>query len=130
MNSSSTTARRGLKSLLTVIARCTLAACGGGSSDDGDAGVSDSRLMLAAAPALPSGAAPVPALTYSCGNVTLGSARSGEIEVPAGQVCVLQGTYVDGNIKLNRGSVLDARDVTRIGRAAARELVRRCDRLL
>ena len=96
-----------------------LAACGGGSSDDGDAGVSDSRLMLAAAPALPSGAAPVPALTYSCGNVTLGSARSGEIEVPAGQVCVLQGTYVDGNIKLNRGSVLDARDVTVIGNVQA-----------
>jgi hypothetical protein len=108
-----------LTSAALLCATLALAACGGGGGDDGDAGVDESRLTLAAAPALPAGAEPVPALTYSCGNVTLGSARSGEIEVPAGQVCVLQGTYVDGNIKLNRGSVLDARDVTVIGNVQA-----------
>jgi DUF4097 and DUF4098 domain-containing protein YvlB len=65
------------------------------------------------------GAAPVPALTYRCGNVNLGALSSGEIEVPAGQVCVLQGTRVNGNIKLNAGSVLDARDVTVSGNVQA-----------
>ena len=109
-----------LTPLALLCATLALAGCGGGSSDDDDgASLSASRLMLAAAPALPAGAEPVPALPYSCGNVALGSASSGEIEVPAGQVCVLQGTYVDGNIKLNRGSVLDARDVTVIGNVQA-----------
>jgi hypothetical protein len=102
-----------------LCAAMALSACGGGGGDDGDALAGESRLTLAAAPALPAGAAPGPTLPYACGNVALGSARSGEIEVPAGQVCVLQGSVVDGNIKLNRGSVLDARDVTVIGNLQA-----------
>lgn len=104
-----------------LCAAMALSACGGGGGggDDGDALAGESRLTLAAAPVLPAGAAPAPTLPYACGNVALGSARSGEIEVPAGQVCVLQGSYVDGNIKLNHGSVLDARDVTVIGNLQA-----------
>ena len=109
-----------------LCAALALAACGGGGgggstadTGGGDAGVNGLRLTLAAAPSLPAGALPVVSRPYSCGNVALGSARSGEIEVPAGHVCVLQGTYVDGNIKLNRGSVLDARDVTVIGNVQA-----------
>ncbi len=71
------------------------------------------------APQLPAGSAPVVAVVYRCGNVALGALRSGNIEVPAGQVCVLQGTRVDGNIQLGAGSVLDARDVTVIGNVQA-----------
>jgi len=107
--------RRGIARLWPVgLLSVLLTACGGGGGGDGDGGgqASPASVTLAAAPVLPAGAAPVPNLLYACGNVSLGALRSGEIEVPAGQVCVLQGTSVDGNIKLNGGSVLDARDVT------------------
>lgn len=113
---------------LAVLPALLLAACGGGGADSGAAGAtnpgaaaapSTRATALSAAPVLPAGTAPVPALTYRCGNVALGALRSGEIEVPAGQVCVLQGTRVEGNVKLNAGSVLDARDVTVIGNLQA-----------
>jgi hypothetical protein len=107
-----------------------LAACGGGGGavqttatpqtvDNGPAAGGTRATILAAAPSLPAGSPPVPSLPYRCGNVAIGAASSGEIEVPAGEVCVLQRTYVDGNIKLGRGSVLDARDVTVIGNLQA-----------
>lgn len=96
--------------LLTAL----LTACGGGGEAPAT-GADTPRQALAAAPVLPRGAEPAPPLAYRCGNVALGALRSGEIEVPAGQVCVLQGTRVEGNIKLNAGSVLDARDVTVVG---------------
>ena len=103
-------------SLLSIgLLPALLAACGGGGSDAAATGTDTQRQALAAAPLLPRGAEPVPPLGYRCGNVALGASRSGEIEVPAGQVCVLQGTRVEGNIKLNAGSVLDARDITVIG---------------
>lgn len=78
-------------------------------------------LRLAAAPTLPAANLPQPPPpgVYSCGNVALGALTSGEIDVPPGQVCVLQGTQVNGNIKLNRGSVLDARDISVIGNIQA-----------
>ncbi len=99
-----------------------LSACGGGGGGgnaEAPAAAAETpgtrAFALSAAPALPAGAAPVPAVVYRCGNVALGALRSGEIEVPAGQVCVLQGTRVEGNLKLGAGSVLDARDITVIG---------------
>ena len=84
-----------------------LAACGGGGgggSAGGEAPAELASFSLLAAPELRTGSTPSAGAAYACGNVQLGAARTGEIEVPAGQVCVLQGTRVEGNIKLNAGS--------------------------
>ncbi|MBX3637755.1 MAG: hypothetical protein KF683_20480, partial [Rubrivivax sp.] len=99
-----------------------LAACGGGGDGpaaDRAAPSGSGSIALAAAPSLPAGDPPQIGAPYRCGNVSLGSARSGEIQVPDGEVCVLVGTTVDGNVKVGRGSVLDAREVTVIGNVQA-----------
>lgn len=102
---------RGLRTAAPLaLVAAVMAACGGG----GD-GAPATPFSLSAAPALPSGLVPTAGTLYSCGNVSLGAVSSDDIEVPAGQTCVLQGTRVDGNIRLNAGSTLDARDVTVIG---------------
>ena len=108
---------------VTLLMSVTLAACGGGGSADSAAEaatvVDGTRVTLAAPPTLPVGGSPVATARYVCGNLALGAATAGEIEVPAGQVCVLQGTRVNGNLTLNAGSVLDARDIQVTGNVQA-----------
>jgi hypothetical protein len=121
--------RRNLKplpALIAVAASTLIVGCGGGGGSDAPSPASPAataaesqatsrQLTLAAAPALPEATPPAPGVAWRCGNVSLGTARTGEIQVPPGEVCVLQGTRVEGNILLGAGSVLDARDVTVIG---------------
>jgi ubiquinone biosynthesis protein UbiJ len=124
-------AQRFRHALACLPAALLLAACGGGGGGGAEPGPQATApeaptaapptraTALAAAPQLPAGSAPVVAVVYRCGNVALGALRSGNIEVPPGQVCVLQGTRVDGNIQLGAGSVLDAREVNVIGSVQA-----------
>jgi hypothetical protein len=96
---------------------------GGGESATAPVAAGAPALTLAAAPVLPAAnplpPPPVPGVVYNCGNVALGALTAGQVDVPPGQVCVLQGTRVEGNITLNRGSVLDARGISVIGNIQA-----------
>jgi hypothetical protein len=118
-----------LPALIAAAASTLIVGCGGGGGSDAPGPVGPAspaataaeslatsrQFTLAAAPALPEATPPAPGVAWRCGNVSLGTARTGEIQVPPGEVCVLQGTRVEGNIQLGAGSVLDARDVTVIG---------------
>lgn len=107
-----------LRPIAAILCTLTLAACGGGGGDDtptagpaAPGAAEGQRVALAAAPLLPAAAPAADGAPQRCGNVAFGAARTGEIEVPPGEVCVLQGTRIEGNLKLGAGSVLDARDV-------------------
>lgn len=113
-----------LPRLMPLLVAAAMAACGGGGggpeAPNAPASLEDGvRVILAAPPTLPPGPTPSANGRYLCGNLSLGAAAAGEIEVPPGQVCVLQGTRVNGNLRLNPGSVLDARDVQLLGNLQA-----------
>ena len=99
--------------LLAAGALLALSACGGGG------GGWHPRSVLAPPPALPPWVASDPTGAVSCDGVAIGARTVGDLEVPAGRVCVLQGTRVGGSVRLNPGSVLDARDVVVSGSVLA-----------
>jgi hypothetical protein len=95
-----------------------LAACGGGADSPADTaplpaatGVPVAALSLAPAPSLPPAPASIGSGTFECRNVRIGAVDIDTVSVPAGALCVLDGTGLIGSILVNRGAVVDARNV-------------------
>jgi hypothetical protein len=92
-----------------------LAGCGGGDSGSATPapatpGVT-TRASLPPAPALPAAVVPAGANTFECRNVRIGAVEIDSVNVPAGAICVLDGTGLAGNLTANRDAVADARNV-------------------
>jgi hypothetical protein len=116
--------RLGLTWLTLAATPWLLAACGGGSEAPATPapiaeGTPVAALSLLPAPALPPAAGVPGSGTYECRNVRIGAVDIDTVSVPAGAVCVLDGTRLIGSILVNRGAVVDARNVRVLGNLQA-----------
>jgi hypothetical protein len=102
-----------------------LAACGGGSSSDVGSGQSPAgavagvKASLSPAPLLPLAMIPTGANTFECRNVRIGAVETDTVSVPAGAMCVLDGTGLAGSLLVSTGAVVDARNVRVSGNVQA-----------
>jgi hypothetical protein len=112
--------RQRLALLACASAPFLLAACGGGDSPNSaaappSAGANPATaLSLAPAPSLPPAAIAPGTGLFDCRNQSIGAVDIDSVRVPSGAACVLDGTGLIGSILVERGAVLDARNV-RVG---------------
>lgn len=96
-----------------------LAACGGGDSaapaaaapPTGTAPVSSLAVSLPPAPVLPAAVIPAGTGSFECRGVRIGMVELDTVVVPAGALCVLDGTALRGSLQAGSGAVVDGRNL-------------------
>lgn len=121
--------RQTLKTAVLAAAPFMLAACGGGgdgpaapapsSAPAAGAPVTALTVTLPPAPVLPAAAIPPGSGTFTCRGVRIGAIDLDTVVVPAGALCVLDGTALRGSLQVESGAVVDARNLRATGSVQA-----------
>lgn len=121
--------RHSLKAAALAAAPLFLVACGGGGDGpsvaspspaaSGGAAVTALAVTLPPAPLLPAAVVPSASGTFTCRGVRIGAIEIDTVVVPAGALCVLDGTTLRGSLQAAEGAVLDARNLRMAGSVQA-----------